>query len=310
VLSWAGRIAPIKDVEGLIRAFALVREEIPDARLRLFGSAPPGGEGYRDRCRALIDSLGLTGVAVFEGRVDDVVDAYHAGQVVVLSSSSEGFPYTVIEAMTSGRATVSTDVGGVREAVADTGLIVPSRDPQALAAACVQVLTDHELRHRLALAARARALQHFTLEQFLKVYREIYPTLARRQPDADVQAARAGVAQPVHRIERSRPGQLAPAGPVSLPPELVPQDWVALATDRIWALVMSRGHGQELSDTEPGAGGPDLAAVRPAAPIPAGVPVGPAAASGSPRRRRRTSGPKPVGSQVGERPGFGLLPAD
>jgi len=188
VLSWAGRIAPIKDVENLITAFGLVRQEIPEARLRLFGSPPAGSEGYRDRCQALIDSLGLTGAAVFEGRVEDIVDAYHAGQAVVLSSSSEGFPYTVIEAMTSGRATVSTDVGGVREAVGDTGLVVPARDPKALAAACVLVLTDHELRHRLARAARARALQNFTLEQFLAVYREIYPTLAKPQsPRPDVQ---------------------------------------------------------------------------------------------------------------------------
>jgi len=169
----------------------LVRQEIPEARLRLFGSPPAGSEGYRDRCQALIDSLGLAGAAVFEGRVDDVVDAYHAGQAVVLSSSSEGFPYTVIEAMTSGRATVSTDVGGVREAVGDTGLVVPARDPKALAAACVLVLTDHELRHRLARAARARALQNFTLEQFLAVYREIYPTLAKPQSlRPDVQTAR------------------------------------------------------------------------------------------------------------------------
>ena len=195
VLSWAGRIAPIKDVEGLITAFGLVRREIPEARLRMFGSSPAGLEGYRDRCQALIDSLGLTGAATFEGRVDDIVDAYHAGQAVVLSSWSEGFPYTVIEAMTSGRATVSTDVGGVREAVGDTGLVVPARDPQALAEACVLVLTDHELRHRLARAARARALQHFTLEQFLTVYREIYPALARRQYSrADMETARTEAA--------------------------------------------------------------------------------------------------------------------
>jgi glycosyltransferase involved in cell wall biosynthesis len=137
----------------------------------------------------LIDSLGLSDAATFEGRVDNIVDAYHAGQVVVLSSASEGFPYTVIEAMTSGRATVSTDVGGVREAVGDTGLVVPARDPHALAEACVLALKDHELRHRLALTARARALQHFTLEQFLAVYREIYPTLVTRPTPAPADKA-------------------------------------------------------------------------------------------------------------------------
>ena len=65
----------------------------------------------------------------FEGRVEDIRDAYAAGHVVMLSSISEGFPFTLIEAMSCGRATVSTDVGGVREAVGDTGLVVPPRDP-------------------------------------------------------------------------------------------------------------------------------------------------------------------------------------
>lgn len=180
VLSWVGRIAPIKDVECLIQAFGLVQQRLPEARLRLFGSAPPGNEAYQKRCQDLIDQLGLSRFAVFEGRIDDVVEAYHAGQVVVLSSSSEGFPYTVIEAMTSGRATVSTDVGGVREAVGETGLIVPARDPQALADACVELLNDTDRRRQLATGARARALAHFTLEQFLTVYREIYPALANR----------------------------------------------------------------------------------------------------------------------------------
>ncbi|MDQ1645461.1 MAG: hypothetical protein QOJ50_1645, partial [Cryptosporangiaceae bacterium] len=68
-LSWAGRIDPIKDVETLIRAFALVRKRIPEARLRLFGG---GDAGYRARCEELIATLGLTGAAVFEGRVADI----------------------------------------------------------------------------------------------------------------------------------------------------------------------------------------------------------------------------------------------
>jgi glycosyltransferase involved in cell wall biosynthesis len=96
----------------------------------------------------------------------------------VLSSASEGFPYTVIEAMASARATVSTDVGGVSEAVGEAGLIVPPRDPRAMADACVQLLTDDALRHRLADAARNRILDLFTLERFLGIYREIYADLA------------------------------------------------------------------------------------------------------------------------------------
>ncbi|MCZ4611518.1 GT4 family glycosyltransferase PelF, partial [Streptomyces sp. Lzd4kr] len=133
-LSWAGRVDPIKDLETLIRAFALVRQQLPDVRLRLFGGTPRGGEAYRERCEALAAELGHGDAVTFEGRVDDIKDAYAAGNVVMLSSISEGFPFTLIEAMSCGRATVSTDVGGVREAVGDTGLVVPPRDPAAMAA--------------------------------------------------------------------------------------------------------------------------------------------------------------------------------
>jgi glycosyltransferase involved in cell wall biosynthesis len=177
-ISWAGRIDPIKDVETLVHAFALVRKQIPDARLRLFGGTPAGNEPYRDRCRDLIVELKLDGAATLEGRVDNILDAYAAGHVVALSSISEGFPYTLIEAMTAGRATVSTDVGGVTEAVGDTGLVVPPRDPEAMAAACVQLLRDADLRNKLGAGARTRALEFFTVEQAVGTFRSIYAELA------------------------------------------------------------------------------------------------------------------------------------
>src|SRR5580692_6209895 len=54
VLSWVGRIDPVKDLESLVRALAIVRRELPDARLRIFGSTPPGREPYLERCQALV----------------------------------------------------------------------------------------------------------------------------------------------------------------------------------------------------------------------------------------------------------------
>ncbi|WP_217919607.1 GT4 family glycosyltransferase PelF [Actinomadura sp. BRA 177] len=176
-LSWAGRVDPIKDLETLIRAFALVRKEVPDARLRMFGGTPAGGERYRARCEALAADLGIAAQATFEGRVDDIRDAYAAGTVVVLSSISEGFPYTLIEAMTCGRATVATDVGGVTEAVADTGLVVPPRAPRQMADACLRLLGDTMLRRRLGRAARDRALELFTVDRAVDAFRAIYTGL-------------------------------------------------------------------------------------------------------------------------------------
>ncbi|MFC5722957.1 GT4 family glycosyltransferase PelF [Streptomyces gamaensis] len=176
-LSWAGRVDPIKGLETLIRAYALVREEIPAARLRLFGGTPRGGEGYRTACENLAAELGVGDGVVFEGRVEDIRDAYAAGNVVMLSSISEGFPFTLIEAMSCGRATVSTDVGGVREAVGDAGLVVPPRDPHAMAQAALTLLRDDGLRARMGEAARLRVIEQFTLRQTITAFRDIYRDL-------------------------------------------------------------------------------------------------------------------------------------
>ncbi|MFH9730175.1 GT4 family glycosyltransferase PelF [Streptomyces sp. NPDC017260] len=178
VLSWAGRVDPIKDLETLIRAFALVRAQLPAARLRLFGGTPRGGEAYRERCEALAAQLGHGDAVTFEGRVEDIKDAYAAGNVVMLSSISEGFPFTLIEAMSCGRATVSTDVGGVREAVGDTGLVVPPRDPAAMAAAALELLDDAGRRRAMGEAARLRVIEQFTLRQTIDTFRSVYLELS------------------------------------------------------------------------------------------------------------------------------------
>jgi len=181
-ISWVGRIDPIKDLETLLRAFALVHREMPDARLRMFGSPPKGRESYLQRCRAAAAELGIAETATFEGRVENIRDAYEAGSIVVLSSVSEGFPYSLIEAMTCGRACVATDVGGVIEAVGDTGIVVPPRSPAAMAQACLTLLRDGEARHRLAAAARARALENFTVDAAINTFDEIYNFLGHGRP--------------------------------------------------------------------------------------------------------------------------------
>jgi glycosyltransferase involved in cell wall biosynthesis len=173
-IAWVGRIDPIKDLETLVRSFALVHRELPVARLRIFGSTPAGNEEYRRSIEQLALDLRLSDHVSFEGRVESVQDAYAAGHVVALTSISEGFPYTVIEAMSCGRATVSTNVGGVAEAVGDAGLVVPPRDPAAFAQACIGLLENTMKRRWLAQKARDRVIDLFTLEQSLSAFRAIY----------------------------------------------------------------------------------------------------------------------------------------
>lgn len=176
-LVWVGRIDPLKDVKTLLKAFVRVRESIPAARLRIFGGTPPGNEGYLRECLDLRDELGLETTATFEGRVRSIADAYLAGDVVVATSISEGFPYAVLEAMASGRAMIATDVGGVSEAIDDTGILVPPQDDISLADACIKLLGNAELRTVLATRGRERVRSRFMVELSNERYGELYDDL-------------------------------------------------------------------------------------------------------------------------------------
>jgi glycosyltransferase involved in cell wall biosynthesis len=182
VISWVGRIDPLKDLETLIRALAVVRTKVPGARLHLAGPVPAGNEPYADACRATAADLGLTDAITWAGPCSSSRDAFAAGQIAALSSISEGMPYTVLEAMMCGRPTVSTDVGGVAEAVGDAGTVVPPRDPQAFGEACVALLASPELRAATGLRGQQRALREYTLDRCLTAYRGRYLQLTGNQP--------------------------------------------------------------------------------------------------------------------------------
>jgi hypothetical protein len=181
-----------------------------------------------ERCRAEAAELGLGEQATFEGRVPDIREAYAAGHVFVLCSISEGFPYSLIEAMACGRACVGTDVGGVSEALGDdAGLIVPPRSPAALAGACVRLLRDDGLRRTLGAAARARSVEHFTVDRAVSAFDELYQLLG--SGSRDLAGSR----------EIAAPGPDATSAPVTAQPrqeadhhqgETVPQSprWLAL----------------------------------------------------------------------------------
>jgi glycosyltransferase involved in cell wall biosynthesis len=194
-LVWVGRVEPAKDLVSLLHAFAEVRTHVPKARLRIVGAAA-GAEGraYLDHCRALAarllpdhgpeDAHGRPVSFEEAGGADapDLAAVYAAGAVVVLSSVVEGFPVSLVEAMFCARATVSTDVGAVVEVIGGTGLVVPPREPGALAQACVALLRDPERRSRLGAAARARALELFTVEQNVMAFDGIYLDVVSHSP--------------------------------------------------------------------------------------------------------------------------------
>ncbi|MFI1199377.1 DUF3492 domain-containing protein [Streptomyces sp. NPDC020883] len=207
-LVWTGAIAPDKDLVGLLHAFAALRRDVPAATLRIVGGPgdDPEAAAYHAQCRALAAQLfpdeaadtrtaGENPVSFEEiggPAAPSAADVLASAAVVVLSSAVEGFPRSLVEAMFCGRATVSTDTGAVCEVIGGTGLVVPPRNPRALADACRALLTDPERRARLGAAARARALELFTVEQNIAAFRGIYLELIAQTPDAP--AGRGGMA--------------------------------------------------------------------------------------------------------------------
>ncbi|MFF7794170.1 DUF3492 domain-containing protein [Streptomyces sp. NPDC007991] len=210
-LVWVGRVEPAKDLVSLLHAFAEIRNRQPKTRLRIVG-APAGSEGtaYLGHCRALAAQLfpdeadgphatGDNPVSFEEiggPELPAPADAYASGAVTVLSSVVEGFPISLVEAMLCGRVTVSTDVGAVVEVIGGTGLVVPPRNPRALAQACVALLRDPARRARLGAAARARALELFTVEQNIDAFHGIYLEIVSRAPIRRVVLDEAGAPLP------------------------------------------------------------------------------------------------------------------
>jgi glycosyltransferase involved in cell wall biosynthesis len=111
----------------------------------------------------------------FEGFASNVLEAFSDADLVVLSSISEGFPFSTLEAMLCGKPIVATSVGGIAEQVTDDcGRVVQPRDPQALGAAILDVLASREVCQALSRASRERAVALFGLERFRATHRAIY----------------------------------------------------------------------------------------------------------------------------------------
>jgi glycosyltransferase involved in cell wall biosynthesis len=154
----------------LLAAAALV----PDATFVLAGDGPLRAELER-RAR----ELGVASRCLFLGERTDVPDLLASADLFVLPSLWEGLPLSVLEAMAAGCPVVASAIGGTDEAVTDgvTGLLVPPRDPAAIAAAIARLRADPGLARSLGQAGRLRVEQEFssevTAERVARIYDEV-----------------------------------------------------------------------------------------------------------------------------------------
>jgi polysaccharide biosynthesis protein PelF len=186
----AARVFPLKDMETMIRSAAVARRAVPDVQYVVYGSLD-ADVPYVERCRALIDELELEHTFEFAGHHSKPAELYAEGDICVLSSISEAFPYTVLEAMSCARPVVATDVGGVREALEGFGIVVAPRDHEALGEAVATLLRDDLLRAQMGRQAREAVLARFRISDSVGGYRRLYEQVMGPPPESGSKAGAA-----------------------------------------------------------------------------------------------------------------------
>lgn len=178
---FVGRLVAKKGLDHLLRAFPSVQQQVPDAELVIVGDGP-----LRAQHEALADSLGLTPRFTGVQTPDEVRQWLRTSQVLAAPSvvtdrgDAEGLPITIMEALATGLPVVAFPSGGSADGVrdAETGFVVEPGNEARLADAIVRVLLDGALRTRMSEAARAFAVEQFSVTRQSAELEQIYDQVA------------------------------------------------------------------------------------------------------------------------------------
>lgn len=171
-----GRLVPIKGLSYLLEAIHKVaRVTEKELRLLVIGDGP-----MREQLESQVSALGLGGKVRFLGWRFDLEKLYADLDIVVLSSLNEGTPFSLIEAMSAGKAVVATSVGGVPDVVEDGrgGLLVPPKNPAAMADAILRLINDVNLRNCLGQQAKYDVYPRYDVSRLTRDMHSYYLGLA------------------------------------------------------------------------------------------------------------------------------------
>lgn len=179
VVTMASRLLRDKGVREYVAAAEIVRTRLLDVEFQLAGDIDPGNPTSlsQEDC----DAIAQTGHVRLLGHRTDVAELFFASHIVVLPSYREGLPKVLIEAAAAGRAVVTTDVPGCRDAIepGKTGLLVPVGQADELAEAIETLATDKALRQAFGRAGRTLAERQFDVRQVIVQHLAIYDMLTR-----------------------------------------------------------------------------------------------------------------------------------
>ena len=165
VLGIAARLAPIKGHAFILRAMALLKQELPNLRLLILG---PGG--LENELRGMSQDLEIANAVTFAGSREDVQRCTQAFDIGVQPSLAEASPFSLKEQMAAEKAVITSDYPACLETVDDgvEGFTVPAGTVEPLAAAIKQLARDPALRERMGRAGRERVLQEFNVQEFCR----------------------------------------------------------------------------------------------------------------------------------------------
>ena len=177
VVGTVGRLMPIKGYDYLIEAFAQLRRQHGQrqSRLMIVGDGP-----LRSSLEQLAEVKGILNEVQFLGMRTDVYDLMRSFDVFALPSLHEGVPMVLLEAMAVGVPIVASRVGGIPEILKDgeEALLVPAKDPAALAQKLAECASSPDCRARLSRAARERVETQFSITASATMMRDMYWSLS------------------------------------------------------------------------------------------------------------------------------------
>lgn len=170
-ITMVGRLSPEKNVQLLLKAFAIALREEPQLNLEIVGDGP-----CRSELDALSRQLGIAQRVLFAGETRVVAPFLRRASMFVLPSLTEGISLTLLEAMAVGLPTIATNVGGSAEVVVDqsTGVLVSSDNSQELAEAILRMWHCPQIAQRMGECGRARIEEYFDLHRMLRRYEDLY----------------------------------------------------------------------------------------------------------------------------------------
>jgi glycosyltransferase involved in cell wall biosynthesis len=173
------RLLVDKGVLEFVSAAEILKSKGISCRMVLAGDTD---ENPKSVTKSQISEWVTKGLVEYWGYSEDVNSTYANCHIAVLPSYREGLPKSLIEAGACGRAVITTDVPGCRDAITpnETGLLVPVKTSAELAAAIETLCNDHQLRKRLGLAGRQLAEQAFDIKSVIKIHLNLYNLLLEK----------------------------------------------------------------------------------------------------------------------------------